>query len=102
LLFDHDQMVKDALQTLRLQLYYHPIAEKLLPKKFTLTEIHAVYETILGKRLDIRNFPKKLAFMGLINKLNEKRNIGPHRAPFLYSFNKKKYSRALQLGVTLS
>ena len=102
LLFDHDEMVKDALQTLRLQLYYHPIAEKLLPKKFTLTEIHAVYETILGKRLDIRNFPKKLAFMGLINKLNEKRNIGPHRAPFLYSFNKKKYSRALQLGVTLS
>ena len=102
LLFDHDQMVKDALQTLRSQLYYQPIAERLLPKKFTLTEIHAVYETILGKRLDIRNFPKKLVFLGLINKLNEKRNIGPHRAPFLYTFNKKKYSKALELGVTLS
>lgn len=102
LLFDHDQMVRDALQTLRSQLYYHPIAEKLLPKKFALTEIHAVYETILGKRLDIRNFPKKLAFLGLINKLNEKRNIGPHRAPFLYTFNKKKYTKALKLGVALS
>jgi len=102
LLFDHEKMVSDALQTLRSQLYYHPIAEKLLPKKFTLTEIHAVYETILGKSLDIRNFPKKLVFLGLINKLNEKRNIGPHRAPFLYTFNKKKYSKALELGITLS
>jgi len=102
LLFDHDQMVKESLQTLRAQLYYHPIVEKLLPKKFTLTEIHAVYETILGKELDIRNFPKKLIFLGLINRLNEKRNIGPHRAPFLYTFNKKIYTRALELGVTLS
>ena len=101
LLFDHDLMVKDALQTLRSQLYYHPIVEKLLPKKFTLTEIHAIYETILGKRLDLRNFPKKLIFLGLINKLNEKRNIGPHRAPFLYTFNHKRYRRALELGVTL-
>jgi 8-oxo-dGTP diphosphatase len=102
LLFDHDQMVKDALQTLRSQLYYHPITERLLPRKFTLTEIHALYETILGKRLDIRNFPKKLVFLGLINKLQEKRNIGPHRAPFLYRVNKKKYAKALELGVTLS
>jgi hypothetical protein len=102
LLFDHNQMVKDALQTLRSQLYYQPIAQNLLPEKFTLTEIHAVYETILGKKLDIRNFPKKIAFLGLITKLNEKRNIGPHRAPFLYTFNKKKYKKALELGVTLS
>jgi hypothetical protein len=102
LLFDHDQMVKDALQTLRSQLYYQPIVEKLLPKKFTLTEIHAVYETILGKKLDIRNFPKKLIFLGLINKLNEKRNIGPHRAPYLYRFNHKQYKKALLEGVTLT
>jgi len=101
LLFDHDQMVKEALQTLRSQLYYQPIAEKLLPKKFTLTEIHAVYETILGKGLDIRNFPKKLIFLGLINKLNEKRNIGPHRAPYLYSFNHKQYKKALEQGIAL-
>ena len=53
-------------------------------------------ETILGKGLDIRNFPKKLLFLGLINKLNEKRNIGPHRAPYLYSFNHKQYKKALE------
>ena len=102
LLFDHNQMVKEALQILRAQLYYQPIAQNLLPEKFTLTELHAVYETILGKKLDIRNFPKKIAFLGLITKLSEKRSIGPHRAPFLYTFNKKKYKKALELGVTLS
>jgi 8-oxo-dGTP diphosphatase len=102
LLYDHNQMLKDALQTLRSQLYYQPIAQNLLPNKFTLTEIHAVYETILGKKLDIRNFPNKIVFLGLITKLKEKRNIGPHRAPFLYTFNKKKYKKALELGVTLS
>ena len=101
LLFDHDQMVKESLQRLRQQLYYLPIAENLLPKKFTLTEIHALYETILGKKLDIRNFPKKLIFLGLISRLNEKRSIGPHRSPFLYHFNAKKYKRALEQGVTL-
>jgi 8-oxo-dGTP diphosphatase len=102
LLFDHDQMVKDSLHTLRMQLYYYPIAAKLLPEKFTLTEIHAVYETLLDKKLDIRNFPKKLVFLGLIKKLNEKRNIGPHRAPFLYKFDMKKYNKALETGVTLT
>jgi hypothetical protein len=61
-----------------------------------------LYETILGKKLDIRNFPKKLVFLGLIKNLNEKRNIGPHRAPFLYSFNKRKYTKAFEPGVTLS
>lgn len=101
LLFDHDQMVKDSLHTLRMQLYYYPIAAKLLPEKFTLTEIHTVYETLLDKKLDIRNFPKKLVFLGLIKKLNEKRNIGPHRAPFLYKFDLKKYNKALETGVTL-
>ena len=102
LLFDHDQMVKDSLHTLRMQLYYYPIAAKLLPEKFTLTEIHTVYETLLDKKLDIRNFPKKLVFLGLIKKLNEKRNIGPHRAPFLYKFDMKKYNKALETGVTLT
>lgn len=102
LLFDHDQMLKDALQTLRLQLFYYPIAKKLLPTKFTLTEIHAIYEAILGKKIDTRNFSKKLIFLGVINKLQEKRNIGPHRAPFLYTFNNKRYREALASGVPLT
>ncbi|MBS1598857.1 MAG: NUDIX hydrolase [Bacteroidetes bacterium] len=101
LLFDHDEMVKEALHTMRLQLYHYPIGINLLPEKFTLTEIHALYETLLGKKLDIRNFPKKLMFLGVIKKLNEKINIGPHRSPFLYKFDKVKYNKALKEGIIL-
>jgi hypothetical protein len=100
--FDHDEMVKEALHTMRVQLYHYPIGFNLLPEKFTLAEIHALYETLLGKKLDISNFPKKLIALGLLKKLNEKRNIGPHRSPHLYMFDKEKYDKALEEGLVLS
>jgi hypothetical protein len=74
----------------------------MLPEKFTLSEIHALYETLLGKKLDISNFPKKLIALGLLKKLDEKRNIGAHRSPYLYMFDKAKYEQALKDGVVLS
>jgi len=101
LLFDHGEMVKDALHMMELQLYHYPIGINLLPSTFTLTEIHALYETLLGKKLDARNFSKKLVFLGVIKKLNRKRNIGPHRSPFLYRFDKVEYGRALREGLVL-
>lgn len=100
--FDHDEMVTEALHTIRLQLYHYPIGYSLLPEKFTLTEIHALYETLLGKKLDISNFPKKLIALGLLKKLDEKRSIGPHRSPHLYMFDKERYDEALKNGVVLS
>lgn len=100
--FDHDDMVKEALHTMRIQLYHYPIGYSMLPEKFTLTEIHALYETLLGKKLDISNFPKKLIALGLLKKLNEKRSIGPHRSPHLYMFDKERYDEALKDGVVLS
>jgi 8-oxo-dGTP diphosphatase len=66
--FDHDQMVTDAVHAMRTQLYHHPIGYSMLPKKFTLSEIHALYQTLLGKKLDASNFPKKLIALGLLKK----------------------------------
>ncbi|AYL99402.1 NUDIX hydrolase [Mucilaginibacter celer] len=100
--YDHDEMVREALHTMRVQLYHYPIGINMLPEKFTLSEIHALYETLLGKKLDISNFPKKLMALGLLEKLNEKRSIGAHRSPHLYSFNKEKYGEALKNGVVLN
>ncbi len=99
LLFDQNEVVEKALATLRLQLYHQPIGYNLLPEKFTLPEIHALYETILGKKLDGRNFVKKLVTLGLIKKLDEQRSIGPHRSPFLYQFEKETYDAALEQGI---
>lgn len=99
LLFDQNEVVDKALTTLRLQIYHQPIGYNLLPDKFTLPEIHTLYETILGKKLDQRNFAKKLVSLGLIKKLDEQRAIGPHRSPYLYQFEKETYEAALEQGL---
>jgi len=101
MLFDHNEIIKSALKSLRLHIYHYPIGYELLGEKFTLPEIRALYETILGKKLDSRNFSKKLTSAGIITKLDEKRNIGAHRSPFLYMFNKENYNEALNNGVAI-
>jgi hypothetical protein len=101
-LFDHEEIISEALKAMRLHLYHYPIGYELLPGKFTLPEIHTLYETILEKKLDSRNFAKKLISTSIIKKLNERRNIGPHRSPFLYVFDKSKYNKALKNGMVLA
>lgn len=95
LLFDHKQMIGKALQTIRTQLNYQPVGLNLLPPKFTLPELQKLYETILDKKLDRRNFQKKILSIGIIKSLDQRRNIGPHRSPGLYKFDKIKYRKAL-------
>ena len=101
MMFDHAQLITAALQALRLHIAHFPVGYELLPEKFTLPEIHGLYETILGKSLDDRNFTKKLLATGIIIKLNETKKIGAHRSPFLYKFDKEKYEEGLKSGVAL-
>lgn len=96
LVFDHNEIVNDALNALKLFIHHHPIGYELLPEKFTLPEIHSLYETILDRKIDIRNFSKKMINLGLIIKLDERKNIGAHRSPFLYFFNKKRYDQIIE------
>jgi ADP-ribose pyrophosphatase YjhB (NUDIX family) len=70
--FDHNLILAEALKALRMYIYHQPIGYNLLPEKFTLPEIHDLYETILGKELDRRNFAKKLISLGIIKKLAER------------------------------
>jgi 8-oxo-dGTP diphosphatase len=101
LLFDHADIIKKALEHLRINLYHKPIGYNLLEKKFTLPEIISLYETILDKKLDRRNFPKKLVSVGLSKDTGEFRKIGQHRSPKLYSFDRKNYNTALKEGIVL-
>ncbi len=102
LAFDHDEMVKEALLTMRVHLYHYPIGKNMLGEKFTLKEIQLFYETMLGKKLNPSNFPNKLIALGLLEKLGEKKSIGAHRAPTFYKFNSKAYGRALKEGLVLA
>lgn len=96
MMYDHKEIVNSAIMSLRYLISFHPIGYELLPDKFTLPEIHSLYETILGKKLDERNFAKKLTNIGLIKRLNERRNIGAHRAPYLYVYDKEVYDKYVQ------
>jgi hypothetical protein len=98
MLFDHEQMISLAMETLRHQLNYEPVGINLLPEQFTLPELQKLYETILGRTLDRRNFQKKITGTGILRNLNQQRNIGPHRSPNLYSFDREKYNIALAEG----
>jgi 8-oxo-dGTP diphosphatase len=102
MMFDHELIIGEALQGMRLHIAHYPIGYELLPAKFTLPEIHSLYETILGKTFDERNFAKRLIATGIIVKLNETKRIGAHRSPFLYQFDKEKYDEGLKNGVTLA
>lgn len=99
LMMDHEAIVLKALEALRSQLAYLPIGRNLMPKKFTMPELQKLYETILDRKLDRRNFQRKMLGFDILNKLSEIRKGGAHKAPFLYSFNDKKYQKALKDGL---
>lgn len=99
LIIDHQQIIDKALQTLRLQLKYQPIGYNLLPEEFTLKDLQSIYETILGKKLDRANFQRKILSYGILDKKQKQYTGAAHKAPFLYSFNKGNYFKALENGL---
>jgi 8-oxo-dGTP diphosphatase len=96
LIFDHRQIIEKALQTMRLQLNYQPIGYNLLPKEFPLKSLQVIYETILGRKLDRGNFNRKILAGGILERKEKLYSGAAHKAPYLYSFNKKKYFAALK------
>ncbi len=87
LAFDHEKIVEYALNRLRGKLDYTTIAFNLLPEQFTLRELQQVYEIILHKKLDKRNFRKKILSTGILEDTGAKKMEGTHRPARLYQFN---------------
>lgn len=98
LLFDHNHIIELALKALRVELSLQPLGLKLLPEKFTMPELQRMYEIILGKTLDPRNFYKKIKGLGILTRLNERKKGGAHKAPYLYCFDKAAYEKRLKEG----
>src|SRR5437660_7673519 len=87
LAFDHEQILHYALERLRGKLDYTTIAFSLLPEQFTLRELQRVYEIILHRKLDKRNFRKKVLATGILEDTGAKKMEGTHRPARLYRFN---------------
>ena len=84
LAFDHDAIVAMAHQRLAAKLQYSTIAFQFMPKKFTLSELQAVYEIILREEMDKRNFRKWILALEQIEETSEERRDGQHRPARLY------------------
>lgn len=99
LCFDHDKIIRNALIKLHQEVMYHPVGFHLLPENFTLTEIQSLYEVILNKKMDTRNFRKKLAKMKLLIDSGKKQQKVAHRAAKLYQFDIQVYEKLKEEGL---
>lgn len=95
LIFDHNEMVQHAIRRLRYRTSIKPIGFELLPEKFTMRQLLELYEAILSKELDKRNFISKINSLEILNKLDEKDMGSSRKGSYLYTFNKEKYEEKL-------
>ena len=98
LAFDHREIVAMARQRLQAKVRYQPVGFELLPRKFTLSQIQRVYEAVLERALDKRNFRKKLMATGVLRELDETQQGVAHRAGRLYQFDAREYRARVKQG----
>ncbi len=90
LAYDHDKIANFAINRLKNKLEYTNVVYSLLPDTFTLSELQNIYEIILGKQLDKRNFRKKIESLKILTKTRMYKKDGAHRPALLYKFKEKK------------
>jgi 8-oxo-dGTP diphosphatase len=99
LAFDHERILEYALRRLATKLEYTTVGFQLLPKKFTLGQLQRVYEGVLGRTLDKRNFRRKMGLLGVLKPLDEWVQDGPSRPAQLHRFSAKQFERLRDKGI---
>lgn len=93
LAFDHANIISYARQRVKNKIEYSPAAFNFLPEKFTLRDLQSVYESVLGKAVDNRNFRKKFLNTGVLQELNETSQEGSFRPARLYTFSLEEFEK---------
>lgn len=88
--YDHKEIIAYAIERLKSRIEYTNIVYGLMPKEFTLGELQDVYELILGRKLDKRNFRRKISSAQMIKELDKKREGEANRPATLYVFTTRK------------
>ncbi len=99
LAFDHGRILEYALERLRNKLEYTTVGFQLLPKKFTLTQLQQVYEAILGRPLDKRNFRRKMELLEILRPLKEWAREGASRPAQLFTFSAARFEKLKDKGI---
>ena len=98
LAFDHFEILQAAKEKLKQKIKIQPIGFNLLPEKFTLSQLHRLYESILEKPLDKRNFRRKIQNLDIVTSLKEKQRDVPHKPSQLFEFNEVRYRELTNNG----
>lgn len=100
LAFDHQQIIQVAIKRLQGKIIYEPIGFELLERRFPFSELEKLYQTVLGRPLDRRNFKKKILKFGFLEETDEKQQLaGAGRPGNLYQFNEHTYFQLKKEGI---
>ena len=102
LIFDHQEIVERALSRLKHRAVTQPIGFALLPPKFTMRQLQALYEAILEVPLDKRNFQRRIHSMNLLVKLDEKDRKSSKRGAHYFRFDEARYQALLAQGLNFA
>ena len=95
LAFSHNEMLNDAIEKLKELIINSDILKVLLPKEFTMPELQKIFEGILSKTYDRRNFRKKILSLGIVDDINKEISINGNKPSKLYRFKKKLEKKRL-------
>ena len=98
LVFDHNEMVEAALTRLRYRATHEPVAFRLLPEKFTLTQLQSLYESIFMQRIDPGNFRRRLRKMPYLVRQAEKDVSTSRKGAWYYRFDYGAFAEAQEQG----
>lgn len=101
LAFDHDRILRVALQTLKEKIHFKPVGFELLPEVFTMPQLQELYQSILGVKFDRRNFSNKMLKLGILTEVGERPKDVGSRIPVKYSFNHENYLKLKKNGFRL-
>jgi hypothetical protein len=96
--FDHLKILNSSIKYLRSNTKIKPVGFNLLPEKFTLNQMQKLYEAIFDKKIDNRNFRRKIIKLDILDKLEEKQSGVAHKPANYYKFNKNRYEKYLKSG----
>ncbi len=99
LAFDHLHILQSSFDRLKSNINTHPIGFNLLPEKFTMGQLHKLYEAILQKEIDKRNFRRKINKLNIVTKLSEKQKGVAHKPSGFVMFNESKYKELSKTGI---